>query len=210
MFVVFVCIELGFNLYVIGVVGGYLMCQFVLFDEVCVIVCELLLCGFSYSVGFVQVNECNFVKYGFDEVMMFELCCNLQVGGVILIECFVCLLGIGCVMQVVLCVVLLCYYSGNFMIGFLSGYVSCVVVSVQCNVCEGGVELIFVVIDMLLLECQWCMVVVVMMLFECVCCLLLFVVFVDVLLCYVCLVVMMCCGLLVNQVKWLCVWCFDQ
>lgn len=110
-------VELLCNFYVIGVVGGVLVCQFKVLDEVLVMVCMLEEKGYNFFIGLVQVNCYNLGKYGLDFYeKVFQQCLNLQVGLCIFVECYKCFGGDwGKLFS--------CYYLGNFEIGFCYGYV---------------------------------------------------------------------------------------
>jgi type IV secretion system protein VirB1 len=73
--------------------------------------------GYNYSLGAAQVNQVNFRKYGFDtHEKAFDLCANLAAGANILANCYARAGGDwGKAFS--------CYYSGNFVTGFRSGYV---------------------------------------------------------------------------------------
>lgn len=131
-------VEFGVNFFVIGVVGGQLVWQFVLLDEVLVIVQMFDVKGYDYLFGVVQVNCSNFGCYGFDiYVKVFDVCVNVIVGVQIFVECY------GCFGQD-WGKVFSCYYLGNFVIGYCDGYVQKVYVLMWVDVLSQVLMVLFI------------------------------------------------------------------
>jgi len=110
-------VESGANPFAIGVVGGRLARQPKNLDEAVATANMLETKGYNYSLGLAQVNRVNFDKYGFDTpAKAFDVCANLSAGANILADCYRDAHGNwGKAFS--------CYYSGNFITGFLQGYV---------------------------------------------------------------------------------------
>lgn len=110
-------VESGANPYAIGVVGGQLVRQPKTLEEAVATAQMLKSKGYNYSLGAAQVNQVNFRKYGFDtHEKAFDLCANLAAGASILASCYARAGGDwGKAFS--------CYYSGNFVTGFRTGYV---------------------------------------------------------------------------------------
>ncbi|MDM0058399.1 lytic transglycosylase domain-containing protein [Variovorax fucosicus] len=110
-------VESGANPFAIGVVGGQLVRQPKTLEEAVATVQMLKSKGYNYSLGAAQVNQVNFRNYGFDtHEKAFDLCANLAAGASILANCYARAGGDwGKAFS--------CYYSGNFVTGFRSGYV---------------------------------------------------------------------------------------
>jgi type IV secretion system protein VirB1 len=110
-------VESGANPFAIGVVGGRLVRQPKTLEEAVATAQMLKSKGYNYSLGAAQVNQVNFRKYGFDtHEKAFDLCANLAAGANILADCYA--RGGGDWGKA-----FSCYYSGNFVTGFRSGYV---------------------------------------------------------------------------------------
>lgn len=110
-------VESGANPFAIGVVGGRLVRQPKTLEEAVATAQMLKSKGYNYSLGAAQVNQANFRKYGFDtHEKAFDLCANLAAGASILANCHA--RGGGDWGKA-----FSCYYSGNFVTGFRSGYV---------------------------------------------------------------------------------------
>ena len=110
-------VESGANPFAIGVVGGQLVRQPKTLEEAVATAQMLKSKGYNYSLGAAQVNQVNFRQYGFDtHEKAFDLCANLAAGASILAGCYARAGGDwGKAFS--------CYYSGNFVGGFRSGYV---------------------------------------------------------------------------------------
>lgn len=110
-------VESGKNPYAIGVVGGQLVRQPQNMDEAIVTAQMLESKGYNYSLGIAQVNRNNLGKYGLDSYeKAFSVCSNLAAGSQILAECYNSSGGDwGKAFS--------CYYSGNFVTGYRTGYV---------------------------------------------------------------------------------------
>jgi type IV secretion system protein VirB1 len=110
-------VESGANPFAIGVVGGQLVRQPKTLEEAVATAQMLKSKGYNYSLGAAQVNQINFRQYGFDtHEKAFDLCANLAAGASILANCYARAGGDwGKAFS--------CYYSGNFVSGFRSGYV---------------------------------------------------------------------------------------
>ncbi|RZA12008.1 MAG: lytic transglycosylase domain-containing protein, partial [Proteobacteria bacterium] len=100
-----------------GVVGARLVRQPRSLDEARATAQMLESKGYNYSLGAAQVNRVNFRKYGLDTFeKAFDPCTNLSAGASILAGCYASAGGHwGKAFS--------CYYSGNFVTGFRSGYV---------------------------------------------------------------------------------------
>ena len=110
-------VESGANPFAVGVVGGQLVRQPKTLEEAVATAQMLKSKGYNYSLGAAQVNQVNFRKYGFDtHEKAFDLCANLAAGASILANCYA--RGGGDWGKA-----FSCYYSGNFVTGFRSGYV---------------------------------------------------------------------------------------
>lgn len=110
-------VESGTNPFAIGVVGGRLVRQPKTLEEARATAQMLESKGYNYSLGAAQVNRVNFRKYGLDSYeKAFDPCANLSAGASILAGCYASAGGDwGKAFS--------CYYSGNFVTGFRSGYV---------------------------------------------------------------------------------------
>ena len=110
-------VESGKNPYAIGVVGGQLVRQPQNLDEAIATAQMLESKGYNYSLGISQVNRSNLGKYGLDSYdKAFSVCSNLAAGSQILAECYNSSGGDwGKAFS--------CYYSGNFVTGYRTGYV---------------------------------------------------------------------------------------
>jgi type IV secretion system protein VirB1 len=110
-------VESGANPFAIGVVGGHLVRQPKNLDEAVATANMLEAQGYNYSLGLAQVNRVNLSKYGLDTpAKAFDVCANLSAGANILAGCYRNANGDwGKAFS--------CYYSGNFVTGFLQGYV---------------------------------------------------------------------------------------
>ncbi|MGJ7491917.1 lytic transglycosylase domain-containing protein [Variovorax sp. ZT4R33] len=121
-------VESGANPFAIGVVGGRLVRQPKTLEEAVATAQMLKSKGYNYSLGAAQVNQVNFRKYGFDtHEKAFDFCANLAAGARILADCHARARGDwGKAFS--------CYYSGNFVTGFRSGYVQKVFDSINRGV----------------------------------------------------------------------------
>ena len=110
-------VESGANPFAIGVVGGRLVRQPKSLEEARATAQMLESKGYNYSLGAAQVNRVNFRKYGLDSYeKAFDPCTNLSAGASILAGCYASAGGDwGKAFS--------CYYSGNFVTGFRTGYV---------------------------------------------------------------------------------------
>ena len=110
-------IESSFNPYAIGVVGARLVRQPRSLAEAVATARMLETRGYNFSVGLAQVNRYNLPKYGLHSYQdAFDGCANLRVGASILSHC---LDRSGHDWGRAFS----CYYSGNFVTGFRTGYV---------------------------------------------------------------------------------------
>ncbi|RQR43521.1 lytic transglycosylase [Burkholderia sp. Bp9131] len=130
--------ESGFNPYAIGVVRGRLRRQPSNLAEAVATVRALEAGGWNFSVGLAQVNRSNWLAYGLSAENAFEPCRNLAAGAAILQRCFTAAVATRKLhagtdyqadVQAVLRASLSCYASGNFSIGYQTGYVQRVVES---------------------------------------------------------------------------------
>lgn len=123
--------ESGFNPYAIGVVNGRLARQPASLGEAVATAHALSAAGWTISVGLTQVNRTNWYAYGLNEQSAFDPCRNLATGAAILQGCFESArraqTDIGANSQPALRASLSCYTSGNFSIGYRTGYVQRVV-----------------------------------------------------------------------------------
>ncbi|MDM0090478.1 lytic transglycosylase domain-containing protein [Variovorax sp. J2P1-31] len=110
-------IESNANPFAIGVVGARLVRQPRTLEEAVATAQMLESGGYNYSLGAAQVNRVNLRKYGLDNHRKaFDFCTNLAAGASILAHCYASADGDwGKAFS--------CYYSGNFVTGFRSGYV---------------------------------------------------------------------------------------
>lgn len=110
-------VESSANPFAIGVVGAQLVRQPKTLEEALATAKMLESGGYNYSLGAAQVNRINFRKYGLDtHEKAFDVCANLAAGARILANCYASAGGDwGKAFS--------CYYSGNFVTGFRSGYV---------------------------------------------------------------------------------------
>lgn len=113
-----VATESSFNQFAIGVVGGHLKRQPRNLAEAIATAENLKRLGYNFSVGYAQVNQANFAKYGLTVKTAFDACSNLRAGGIILASCFQSARGRFSVEQKALRAAFSCYYSGNFLRGF--------------------------------------------------------------------------------------------
>lgn len=118
-------VESSFNPYAIGVVGGRLARQPRNLPEAVATARMLEARGFNFSLGLAQVNRYNLARYGLPSYeKAFDACPNLQAGARILAECQARSGGDwGKAFS--------CYYSGNFVTGYRTGYVQKVFASMQ-------------------------------------------------------------------------------
>ena len=121
-------VESGANPFAVGVVGGQLVRQPKTLEEAVATAQMLKSKGYNYSLGAAQVNQINFRQYGFDtHKKAFDLCANLAAGASILANCYARAGGDwGKAFS--------CYYSGNFVTGFRTGYVQKVFDSISRGV----------------------------------------------------------------------------
>jgi len=113
-------VESSFNPFAIGVVGARLQRQPRTLPEALATARALETQGYDYSVGFIQVNQKNFAKYGLTPESAFDPCTNLRVGSLILQDCYKRAgEGVGRWGDA-----LSCYYSGDFTTGYRLGYVA--------------------------------------------------------------------------------------
>ncbi|NGM80181.1 lytic transglycosylase domain-containing protein [Burkholderia multivorans] len=122
--------ESGGNPYAIGVVGGRLLRQPRTLPEALATMDALARAGWNYSVGLAQVNRSHLAEYGLTGAAAFDACRNLQAGADILTRCYARAASRNHTVQVALRDGLSCYYSGNFLTGYRSGYVQRVVMSI--------------------------------------------------------------------------------
>lgn len=110
-------VESSANPFAIGVVGAQLARQPKTLEEAVATAKMLESGGYNYSLGAAQVNRVNFRKYGLDShEKAFDFCTNLAAGASILAGCYTSAGGDwGKAFS--------CYYSGNFVTGFRTGYV---------------------------------------------------------------------------------------
>lgn len=124
--------ESSYNPYAIGVVNGRLARQPKNKAEAIATAQWLIDHGWNFSAGLAQVNRYNWPKYGLNISSVFEACSNLRAGGEILTECFErALIKHRNDQQGAVRSALSCYYSGNFITGYKSGYVQTVVANVR-------------------------------------------------------------------------------
>jgi len=113
-------VESSFNPYAIGVVGGRLARQPRSKAEALATADMLAANGYDYSVGVVQVNQKNFVRFGITPEQAFDPCTNLRIGSQIFEDCLKRAGGSPSEFGDALS----CYYSGNFSTGYSRGYVA--------------------------------------------------------------------------------------
>jgi len=113
-------VESSFNQYAIGVVGGRLERQPRSLAEAVATAHMLAANGYDFSVGVMQVNERNFGRFGLTIESAFDPCRNLRTGASIYADCLNRAGGSASAHGDALS----CYYSGNFITGYKSGYVS--------------------------------------------------------------------------------------
>jgi len=129
-----VSIESSFNPYAIGVVGARLVRQPRSLDEAVATARMLETRGYNFSVGLAQVNRYNLPRYGLHSYQdAFDGCKNLRVGASILSHC---LDRSGQDWGRAFS----CYYSGNFVTGFRTGYVQKVLATWRRTSIGGGRE----------------------------------------------------------------------
>ncbi|MDN7179364.1 lytic transglycosylase domain-containing protein [Caballeronia sp. SEWSISQ10-4 2] len=119
--------ESGFNPYAIGVVRGRLLRQPTSLDEAIATVRALDANGWNYSVGLAQVNRSNWSRLGLTPQNAFDSCRNLAAGAAILQDCFRQASASRADVQQALRQSLSCYASGDFSMGYRTGYVQRVV-----------------------------------------------------------------------------------
>jgi type IV secretion system protein VirB1 len=123
--------ESGFNPYAIGVVRGRLVRQPVSEAEAVATARALAAGGWNFSVGLAQVNRANWAAYGLTEQNAFDPCLNLAAGAAVLEGCFtparIAQTDGQRDAQAALRAGLSCYASGNFSMGYRTGYVQRVV-----------------------------------------------------------------------------------
>lgn len=107
-------IESSGNPYAIGVVAGHLVRQPLSAAEAVATARWLQSAGHNFSMGLIQVNHRQAVRYGQTLESMFEPCRNLKVGAAILGECHARALALLYQATAALRAALSCYYSGNF------------------------------------------------------------------------------------------------
>ncbi|MBU9576284.1 lytic transglycosylase domain-containing protein [Burkholderia multivorans] len=128
--------ESGGNPYAIGVVGGHLVRQPRTLGEAVATADALARTGWNYSVGLAQVNRSHLGGYGLTGAAAFDACRNLAAGADILARCYAAAVRrrpaahAAHAGQVALRDALSCYASGNFRMGYRTGYVQHVVLSV--------------------------------------------------------------------------------
>lgn len=110
-------VESAGNPHAIGVVDGQLERQPSSREEARSTITQLEAEGWNYSVGLVQVNRVNFVRFGVTADELLEPCTNVAVGAAILAECYGRARGQGGDEQRALRAALSCYYSGTFSVG---------------------------------------------------------------------------------------------
>lgn len=119
--------ESGFNPYAIGVVHGRLIHQPASEAEAVATVHALDAGGWNFSVGLAQVNRENWLAYGLNERSAFDPCRNLAAGAAILRGCFELARQARAHAsndsQSALRASLSCYASGDFSMGYRTGYV---------------------------------------------------------------------------------------
>lgn len=120
-----VSVESAFNPYAIGIVGGHLVRQPRTLSEAVATARMLDARGYNFSVGLSQVNRHNLQAYGLRTyAQAFDRCPNLQAGARILARCHARSGGDwGRAFS--------CYYSGDFVTGFRTGYVDKVFASLR-------------------------------------------------------------------------------
>lgn len=114
-----VSVESSNNPYAIGVVGGQLPRQPRSKDEALAAVADLERQGKNFSMGLAQVNKHNLPRYGISAADAFDPCTNLRVGGQILEDCYRRASRARPEPQAALRAAFSCYYSGNFLRGFV-------------------------------------------------------------------------------------------
>lgn len=112
-------VESSFNPLAIGVVGGRLQRQPNSLAEALATAQMLDAQGFDYSLGLMQVNQRNFLKYGLTAESAFDPCSNMRVGSLIYQDCLKRAGGADPSGDA-----LSCYTSGNFKTGYSIGYVA--------------------------------------------------------------------------------------
>jgi len=115
-------VESTFNPFAIGVVGGRLARQPVNLAEAVATARALERGGWNFSVGIAQVNRYNLATYGLDYVKAFDPCQSLAAGARILQNCYTRALVQYREEQAALRAALSCYYSGNFVRGFVPDF----------------------------------------------------------------------------------------
>jgi type IV secretion system protein VirB1 len=125
-------IESSLNPYAIGVVGARLIRQPRSLGEAVATARMLETRGYNFSVGLAQVNRYNLPRYGLHSYHdAFDGCTNLRIGASILSHC---LDRSGHDWGRAFS----CYYSGNFVTGFRTGYVQKVLATWRRTSIGGG------------------------------------------------------------------------
>ncbi len=122
-----ITVESSHNPWAIAVVGGRLQRQPRNESEAVATAKWLASNGYNYSVGYAQVNQVNFARFGMNPANAFDVCLNLYAGSQILSECYERARAKGRDEQNALRDAFSCYYSGNFKTGYRTGYVALVV-----------------------------------------------------------------------------------
>lgn len=112
-------VESTFNPYAIGVVKGQLARQPTNKAEAVATAKALAEAGYNFSLGLGQVNRYNLSKYGLDYETAFDPCANLGAASLILKDCYDRAKRNGFHDTDALPAALSCYYSGNFVTGFI-------------------------------------------------------------------------------------------
>jgi type IV secretion system protein VirB1 len=128
-------VESGFNPHAIGVVGGSLERQPRNLGEAIATAAALQAGGRNFSLGLAQINVKNLERLGLSLQSALDPCQNLAAMQVILAECLD-RSGSAGPPQHALRRALSCYYSGNFVTGFNSGYVSSVVAASRLSTAQ--------------------------------------------------------------------------
>jgi type IV secretion system protein VirB1 len=118
-----VSVESSYNPYAIGIVGAHLLRQPQNLPEAVATGKWLISHGLNFSVGLGQVNKANFSKYGLTVETAFDPCKNLRASSAILKDCYLRAYQTHPDEQRALRDSFSCYYSGNFVTGYTTGYV---------------------------------------------------------------------------------------
>lgn len=113
-------VESSGNPYAIGVVGARLARQPASLAEAVATAEALEAEGYNYSLGLVQVNRKNLMRYGLSLATAFDPCRNLRAGAAIFEDCY----HRAGLSPAQLSDALSCYYSGDFVTGYKLGYVA--------------------------------------------------------------------------------------